>query len=99
MLDEALFGADFLLRMQHSIGYFYTTVFDKWSKNPQEREHVLLTQQGQKSMTTKAVMVAALLSLHWQQQQDSTRTGTIRLRNTKSGSYIAHILKSTTTII
>ncbi|MYM59481.1 chitobiase [Vibrio sp. OCN044] len=50
MLDEALFGADFLLRMQHSSGYFYTTVFDKWSKNPHEREVCSYsTQQGQKS--------------------------------------------------
>ncbi len=28
--DEALYGADFLLRMLDSTGFFYMTVFDKW---------------------------------------------------------------------
>ena len=31
--EEALWGVDFLLRMQDSEGYFYTTVFDGWSRN------------------------------------------------------------------
>ncbi len=36
--EEAIFGADFLKRMLSSEGYFYTTVFDKWSKDPEQRE-------------------------------------------------------------
>ncbi|MCG9678196.1 glycoside hydrolase family 9 protein [Vibrio sp. Isolate24] len=50
MEEEALFGADFLVRMQHKSGYFYTTVFDKWSKDPEQREIcAYTTQEGHKS--------------------------------------------------
>ena len=38
LLEEALHGADFLVKMQSSKGYFYTTVFDKWSKQTEQRE-------------------------------------------------------------
>jgi hypothetical protein len=38
LLKEALYGADFLVRMQDSAGYFYTTVFDGWSKDPAQRQ-------------------------------------------------------------
>jgi hypothetical protein len=37
MIDEAVYGADFLVRMQDPAGYFYLTVFDKWSKLLSER--------------------------------------------------------------
>ncbi|MCC2523019.1 glycoside hydrolase family 9 protein [Vibrio coralliilyticus] len=48
--EEALFGADFLVRMQHESGFFYTTVFDKWSKDPEQREICsYATQDGHKS--------------------------------------------------
>ncbi len=33
LLDEAGWGADFLLRMQDPEGYFYVTLFDRWSKD------------------------------------------------------------------
>lgn len=36
--EEAIFGADFLMRMLSEDGYFYMTVFDKWSKDPAQRE-------------------------------------------------------------
>jgi len=36
-LEEAMWGADFLVRMQDREGYFYTTVFDRWTKFPKER--------------------------------------------------------------
>lgn len=36
--EEALFGADFLVRAQDDAGYFYTTVFDGWTGDPEERE-------------------------------------------------------------
>ncbi|MBN2618686.1 MAG: glycoside hydrolase family 9 protein [Spirochaetales bacterium] len=36
--EEATFGADFLVRMFDKNGYFYTTLFDKWSKDPNQRE-------------------------------------------------------------
>ncbi len=35
---EALYGADFLVRMQDPEGYFYMTVYDGWSLNPKQRE-------------------------------------------------------------
>ncbi|KKA44147.1 glycoside hydrolase family 9 protein [Salinivibrio sp. KP-1] len=35
--DEAKHGADFLLRMQDPSGFFYMTVFDQWSKDPERR--------------------------------------------------------------
>ena len=36
--DEALYGADFLMRMQDPEGFWYVTVFDGWSKDPEQRE-------------------------------------------------------------
>ncbi|WP_022940790.1 glycoside hydrolase family 9 protein [Psychromonas hadalis] len=36
--EEAIFGADFLTRMLSTEGYFYMTVFDKWSKDPKQRD-------------------------------------------------------------
>nr|WP_086939198.1 glycoside hydrolase family 9 protein [Thaumasiovibrio occultus] len=49
ILDEALFGCGFLKRLQASDGYFYMTVFDKWSKDTQQREICAYeTQQGHK---------------------------------------------------
>ncbi|MCD5361174.1 glycoside hydrolase family 9 protein [Chromobacterium aquaticum] len=45
MVDEALHGADFLLRMQHSSGFFYMTLFDGWSKAPEQRELCAFTTQ------------------------------------------------------
>ncbi|MDA9557958.1 glycoside hydrolase family 9 protein [Vibrio sp.] len=38
LIDEITFGADFLVRMQHPDGYFFTNVFDNWSKDPKRRE-------------------------------------------------------------
>jgi hypothetical protein len=35
--DEALHGADFLVRMQDPEGYFYTTVHDVWTHEPKDR--------------------------------------------------------------
>ncbi|MFY2507728.1 glycoside hydrolase family 9 protein [Vibrio pectenicida] len=71
MTDEALFGADFLMRMQHSSGYFYTTIFDQWSKEPHKREICTYsTQQGYKSEDYQAgfrqgggITIAALAAI------------------------------------
>jgi hypothetical protein len=50
LLDEAFFGADFLVRMQAPNDAFYTTVFDQWSKDPNRREVCsYATQSGEKS--------------------------------------------------
>ncbi len=50
LLEEALFGADFLVRMQDEAGFFYMTVFDKWSKDIAQREIcAYATQDGHKS--------------------------------------------------
>jgi hypothetical protein len=49
LLGEALYGADFLVRLQDPAGYFYLTVFDKWSKDPEQREICSFrTQTGDK---------------------------------------------------
>ncbi len=50
LLDEALYGADYLVRAQHKSGYFFMTVFDKWSKDLNQREICAFsTQEGHKS--------------------------------------------------
>jgi len=55
MVDEALFGADFLVRMLDREGYFYMTVFDRWSKDTKQREICsYTTQQGHKFDTYQA---------------------------------------------
>lgn len=55
LIDEALFGADFLVRMQDEQGYFYSTVFDKWSKATEQREICAYqTQQGDKTTAYQA---------------------------------------------
>lgn len=45
LLNEACFGADFLVRMQDPEGYFYMTVFDNWSGDPEKREICAYTGQ------------------------------------------------------
>ena len=53
--DEALHGADFLMRMLDSEGYFYMTVFDRWSKDVAQRDICsYATQQGHKFATFQA---------------------------------------------
>ena len=53
--DEGLHGADFLCRMQDEAGFFYMTLFDKWSKDPEQRELcAYATQQGLKSANWQA---------------------------------------------
>ncbi len=55
IVDEALHGADFLVRMQAPEGFFYTTVFDKWSKDEHQREICsYATQKGVKSADYQA---------------------------------------------
>lgn len=55
MVDEALHGADFLLRMQHPDGFFYQTLFDGWSKDETRRELcAYATQQGQRLESYRA---------------------------------------------
>lgn len=47
--DEAQHGADWLMRMQDKDGFWYVTVFDKWSKDPAQRELcTYATQLGHK---------------------------------------------------
>jgi hypothetical protein len=47
LLDEIAWGADFLMRMQDPEGYFYITLFDKWSKDLDARiVSSFRTQQG-----------------------------------------------------
>ena len=70
LTEEALFGADFLVRMQDAAGYFYMTVFDKWSKDIYQRDIcAYATQEGIKSDDFQAgfrqgagVAIAALAS-------------------------------------
>lgn len=52
---EIKHGADFLLRMQHEEGWFYKTLFDQWSKNPEARMLCSYkTQSGERLSTMKA---------------------------------------------
>jgi hypothetical protein len=37
LLEEARYGAEFLLRMQDPAGYFYVGVFDRWTHDPGQR--------------------------------------------------------------
>ncbi len=70
LIEEALFGADFLARMQDPQGFFYMTVFDKWSKDPEQRDICAYeTQLGHKFEDYQAgfrqgagVSIAALAS-------------------------------------
>ncbi len=55
LLEEALHGAEFLKRMQHPSGFFYMTVFDKWSKDTAQREICAYeTQLGHKKSDFEA---------------------------------------------
>jgi hypothetical protein len=55
MAEEAAFGGDFLVRMQDPAGYFYTTVFDRWSKELEIREICSYkTQRGDKNTRYQA---------------------------------------------
>ncbi len=53
--DEAIHGADWLMRMQDEVGYWYVTVFDRWSKDPAQRELcTYATQEGHKGADYQA---------------------------------------------
>ncbi len=54
--EEAAYGADFLVRMQDQQGYFYTTVFDNWSKDPTKRE--VCAYETQKGIRTDQYQAA-----------------------------------------
>jgi hypothetical protein len=55
LLEEAVYGADFLVRMQDPAGYFYLTIFDVWSHDPKKREiSAYKTQDGIKTSDYKA---------------------------------------------
>ncbi|RXJ73744.1 chitobiase [Veronia nyctiphanis] len=77
LVDEALFGADFLVRMQDPAGFFYLTVFDKWSKDTAQREICAYeTQDGHKTDAFEAgfrqgagVSIAALAAAARQKTQ------------------------------
>ncbi|PMK04494.1 glycoside hydrolase family 9 protein [Vibrio sp. 10N.261.55.A7] len=82
LTEEALFGADFLVRMQNTEGFFYMTVFDKWSKDINQRDICAYeTQDGHKSddyqagfrqgagVSIAALAAAARLSEHGEYSQ------------------------------
>ncbi len=52
---EMIHGADFLVRMQDREGWFYKTLFDRWSKDPESRMLCSYrTQKGERLSTMKA---------------------------------------------
>jgi len=52
---EMIHGADFLLRMQDESGWFYKTLFDQWSKDPEARMLCSYkTQKGERLATMAA---------------------------------------------
>ncbi|WP_375752647.1 glycoside hydrolase family 9 protein [Vibrio sp. HN007] len=81
LIEEALHGADFLVRMQSPEGYFYMTVFDKWSKDTEQREICAYsTQEGIKSADYQSafrqgggISIAALASAARLDQQGEYR--------------------------
>ena len=57
MQDEALYGGDFLVRMQDPAGFFYLTVFDGWSYEAPKREICAYeTEDGKKTTDWQAGM-------------------------------------------
>lgn len=86
LIEEALFGADFLVRMQNEKGFFYMTVFDKWSKDTAQREICAYeTQLGHKfddyqagyrqgaGISIAALASAARLEVHGEFDQQKYR--------------------------
>ncbi|ENN2391655.1 glycoside hydrolase family 9 protein [Vibrio alginolyticus] len=86
LIEEALFGADFLVRMQNEKGFFYMTVFDKWSKDTAQREICAYeTQLGHKfddyqagfrqggGVAIAALAAASRLSVHGEYDQQKYR--------------------------
>ncbi|MDF4354163.1 glycoside hydrolase family 9 protein [Vibrio parahaemolyticus] len=86
LIEEALFGADFLVRMQNEKGFFYMTVFDKWSKDTAQREICAYeTQLGHKfddyqagfrqggGVTIAALAAASRLDVHGEYDQQKYR--------------------------
>ncbi|ELA8119893.1 glycoside hydrolase family 9 protein [Vibrio parahaemolyticus] len=86
LIEEALFGADFLVRMQNEKGFFYMTVFDKWSKDTAQREICAYeTQLGHKfddyqagfrqggGVTIAALAAASRLGVHGEYAQQKYR--------------------------
>lgn len=50
--EEAAWGADYLLRVQDSMGYFYINVFDRWGGDPRKICAWTGTALGQGTMTS-----------------------------------------------
>ncbi|EGQ7775247.1 TPA: glycoside hydrolase family 9 protein [Vibrio parahaemolyticus] len=86
LIEEALFGADFLVRMQNEKGFFYMTVFDKWSKDTAQREICAYeTQLGHKfddyqagfrqggGVAIAALATASRLGVHGEYDQQKYR--------------------------
>ncbi|ELB2042511.1 glycoside hydrolase family 9 protein [Vibrio parahaemolyticus] len=86
LIEEALFGADFLVRMQNEKGFFYMTVFDKWSKDTAQREICAYeTQLGHKfddyqagfrqggGVAIAALAAASRLGIHGEYDQQKYR--------------------------
>ncbi|HHX8338060.1 glycoside hydrolase family 9 protein [Vibrio alginolyticus] len=86
LIEEALFGADFLVRMQNEKGFFYMTIFDKWSKDTAQREICAYeTQLGHKfddyqagfrqggGVAIAALAAASRLSVHGEYDQQKYR--------------------------
>ncbi|MBM4922012.1 glycoside hydrolase family 9 protein [Vibrio parahaemolyticus] len=86
LIEEALFGADFLVRMQNEKGFFYMTVFDKWSKDTAQREICAYeTQLGHKfddyqagfrqggGVAIAALAAASRLDVHGEYDQQKYR--------------------------
>ena len=76
--EEASWGADFLMRMQDPEGYFYTTVFDVWSKQNEKRmisafrgkEGVLLESYKSGFRSGGGMAIAALARISRHERQD-----------------------------
>jgi len=96
---EAAYGADFLVRMQDPAGYFYTTVFDNWSKDPTARAICAYeTQDGNRTPEYQAafregagIAIAALARLAADSVSGEHKTSTY-LQKAEKG--FAHLLEN-----
>jgi len=99
MIKESAWGADFLVRMQDPEGYFYTIVFDTWTKDETKREICAYeTEHGNRTKDYKAsfregagISIAALARLS-AEKVSGEYSSAVYLKKAEKG--FAHLLQN-----
>ena len=99
LIRESAWGADFLVRMQDPEGYFYTIVFDTWTKDETKREIcVYETEHGNRTEDYKAafregagISIAALARLS-AEKVSGEYSSAVYLEKAEKG--FAHLVKN-----